>query len=166
MLRHLYKGLDEYLKLGVVEPSNSPWSSPVLLIPKANGEYRWVVDLREVNKVAKTDAYRSYKVQDVLVQLRDAMYLSSLDLKSAYFQVPLAVSSRPKTSFMVPGRGLFQFTRLPQGLNSSSAAWQRFIDSVIGYDLQPKCFVYLDDLVLVSRTFKDHLELLETVMSR
>jgi len=166
LLKFMYKGLDEYLSLGVVEPSTSPWCSPVLLIPEGNGEYRWVVDLREVNKTAKSDAYRSYKVSDVTDQLRDARFLSSVDLKSAYFQIPLEKSSREKTAFMVPGRGLFHFRRLPQGLNSSSAAWQRFIDTVIGYDLQPKVFVYLDDIVVVSQTLEEHVELLETILSR
>ena len=145
MLQVIHEGLDEYLKLGIIEPSVSAWSSPVIVLPKAEpGKYRWVVNLHEVNKVAKPDSYSPFKVNDILDQLRDARYLTSLDLKSAYWQIGLEKISREKTAFMVPGRGLYQFTRLPQGLNSSSAAWQRFIDSVIGYDLQPHCFVYLD----------------------
>jgi hypothetical protein len=101
----LHKGLKEYLEMGVVEPSNSPWASPVLLIPKSDGSYRWVVDLREVNKVTKPDAYPLPKVNDIIDQLRDAHYLSLIDLKSAYFQIPLEkkVERRPLLSYQVEG---------------------------------------------------------------
>lgn len=167
MLKHLHEGLERNLALGVVEKSTSAWCSPVIILPKSNtGEYRWVVNLKRINEHAKPDAYAPQRVNDILDQLREANYLSSIDCKSAYWQIPLESSSREKTAFMVPGRGLYQFTRLPQGLNSSSAAWQRFIDGVIGYDLQPHCFVYLDDIILISATFEEHIELLEKVMSR
>jgi len=73
---------------------------------------------------------------------------------------------KEKTAFIIPGRRLFQFTRMPQVLNSAAAVWQRFIDQVLGFDLQPKCFVYLDDVVLVSSSFEEHLTLLETVLTR
>ena len=93
--------------------------------------------------------------------------MSSIDLSSAYFQIPLADDgSKEKTAFIVPGRGLFQFTRMPQGLITSAATWQRFIDNIIGEDLKPYVFVYLDDIILISKDFEQHLKLLESVMSR
>ena len=150
----------------VVEPSNSPWASGVLLIKKPDDSYRWVVDLRNVNKVTKADSYPLPKVSDILDQLRDARYISSIDLTSAYFQIPLEKSSREKTAFIVPRKGLFQFKRMPQGLHTSPATWQRFIDRVLGEDLKPYVFVYLDDIIIVSQTFEDHLILLEKVLSR
>ena len=167
MLKIMQKREDEYLKLGVIEKSTSPWCSPVLLIPKPNpGKYRWVVSLKKVNKVAKPDSYSPYRVTDILDRLRDAKYLTSIDMRSAFWQTPLEKDSREKTAFMVPGRGLLQFTRLPQGLNSSRAAWLRFIDGVVGFDLQPHCFIYLDDLILVSSNFEEHLKLIDTVLGR
>jgi len=72
MRKHLYKGIDEFLKLNTIEPSTSSWCSPVLRVPKSNGEYLWVVDLREVIKVAKADAYSPNRVSEILDQLRDA----------------------------------------------------------------------------------------------
>jgi len=166
MLKIMQEGVDEYEKMGIVEKSSSPWCSPVILLPKPDGSYRWVVNLKKLNKKAKFDSYTPYKVNDIVDHLRDAKYLTSIDLRSAYFQIPLEKHSREKTAFMVPGRGLYQFTRLPQGLNSSSAAWQRFIDRVVGHDLQPYCFVYLDDLILVSSDFDEHLKLIDTVLGR
>lgn len=166
MLEIMHKGLDEWLQQGVVEPSRSPWASPVLLIKKKDGDYRWVVDLRRVNAVTKADAYPLPRIHDILDQLRDARFMSSIDLKSAYFQIPLGEDSKEKTAFIVPNRGLFQFTRMPQGLKTSAATWQRFIDEVLGEDLKPFVFVYLDDIICISRDFEHHLKLLESIMSR
>lgn len=162
----LHKGLDEWLILDVVEPSNSPWASAVLLVKKPDGSYRWVVDLRAVNRVTKADSYPLPKVNDILDQLRDAKYISSVDLKSAYFQIPLEESSKEKTAFIIPGRGLFQFKRMPQGLHTSAATWQRFIDRVLGEDLKPFVFVYLDDIIIISQTFEEHMEILSKVLQR
>ena len=166
MLDVLHSGLEEWLKQGVVEPSRSPWASPVLLIKKKDGSYRWVVDLRQVNRLTKSDAYPLPRVNSILDQLRDARFMSSIDLSSAYFQIPLEESSKEKTAFIVPGKGLYQFTRMPQGLVTSAATWQRFIDSVIGEDLKPYVFVYLDDIILISKDFDHHMKLLEAVLSR
>lgn len=162
----LHTGLEEWLKQGVVEKSSSPWASPVLLVKKHDNSYRWVVDLREVNKVTKGDSYPLPKVNDILDQLRDAKYISSIDLTSAYFQIPLDEASREKTAFVIPGRGLFQFKRMPQGLHTSAATWQRFIDTVLGEDLKPYVFVYLDDIIIVSQSFEQHLALLDKVLLR
>jgi len=141
-----------------------------MILPKANGaegeDGRWVVDLRRVNALAKSDAYRSLPISTIIDQLRDARYLPSIDLRSAFFQVELDKPSREKTAFVVPGRGLFQFTRMPQGLNSSAAAWQRLIDRVFGFDLQLRVFAYLDDIIIVSSDFDSHLDLVNTVLSR
>lgn len=166
LLEVLHKGLDEWLELGVVEPSCSPWASAVILVKKRDGSYRWVVDLRKVNEVTRADSYPLPKVNDILDQLRDARYISSIDLKSAYFQIPLDEASKEKTAFIVPGRGLFQFRRMPQGLHTSAATWQRFIDQVLGEDLKPYVFVYLDDIIIVSPDFKQHAALLEKVLAR
>ena len=164
--KHIDKELDDMLKQGVIERSNSPWSSPVLLIPKKDGSYRFCVDYRKLNSVTTRDAYPLPLISETLDQLRDARFLTSLDIKSAYWQIPVAESSRQYTAFTVPNRGLFQFKRLPFGLHNAPATWQRFIDDVLGYDLRPFVFVYLDDIIIVSQTFEKHLELLEEVTNR
>ncbi|KAK3917306.1 Transposon Ty3-I Gag-Pol polyprotein, partial [Frankliniella fusca] len=166
LIEVLHTGLEDWLKKGVVEPSSSPWASPVLLIKKGDGSYRWVVDLRTVNRLSKGDSYPLPKVTDILDQLREARYISSVDMSNAYFQIPLEEDSREKTAFIIPGKGLFQFTRMPQGLHTSAATWQRFIDRVLGEDLKPYVFVYLDDIIMISKDFDNHLALLEKVLSR
>lgn len=158
--------LDSMLRAGIVEPSSSAWSSPILLIPKKDGAYRFCVDYRRLNRVTKKDAYPLPLISGILDKLRDARYLSSLDIKSAYWQVPVAVESREFTAFSVTGRGLFQFRRMPFGLSNAPATFQRLIDTILGHDLEPYVFQYLDDIVIVTPTFKKHVEVLKLVLER
>lgn len=159
--------LDKMLELGVVEPSRSAWSSPVVLIKKKNNkDYRFCIDFRAVNKVTKRDAYALPYISTILDRLRNARYLSSIDLKSAYWQIPLAQDSKEKTAFTVPGRGLFQFTRMPFGLHNAPATWQRFVDNTLGHDLEPHVFIYLDDIVVATPDFDLHLEVLRKIFER
>lgn len=154
------------LDADVIEPSKSGWSSPVVLIPKKDGTYRFCVDYRRLNAVTKRDAYPIPYVSAILDSLRNARFLSSLDIKSAYWQIPVKESSREFTAFTVPGRGLYQFKRMPFGLTNAPATFQRFIDTVLGADLQPYVLVYLDDIIVVSPNFEIHLDILGKVFDR
>jgi len=158
--------LNRMLREGIVEPSKSSWSSPVVLIKKKDNTIRFCVDYRKLNQVTKRDAYPLPYVSHILDRLRNAHYLSSLDIKSAYWQVPVSAESREKTAFTVPGRGLFQFRRLPFGLHNSPATWQRLIDNVLGADLEPNVFVYLDDIVISTASFGEHIDILQKVFER
>lgn len=158
--------LDKMLELGVVVPSNSAWSSPVVLVDKPDGSKRFCVNFRKVNAVTKRDAYPLPQVTTILDRLRDAKFLTSLDVKSAYWQIPMAADSREKTAFTVPGRGLYEFTAMPFGLHNAAATWQRFIDRIIGVDLEPHVFCYLDDIVVVTQDFTSHLQVLKTIFER
>lgn len=164
--RQVYQELDKMLADGVVEPSNSPWASPILLIRKDDGKYRFVVDFRQLNKVTTRDAYPLPFISATLDKLRDAHYLTTLDIKSAYWQIPLSEESKPLTAFVIPNRGLYQFRRMPMGLHNAPATWQRFIDRVIGVDLEKYVFVYLDDVIVCTDTFERHLEILKEVLRR
>lgn len=118
MQRHIDAELDGMLRLGVVEKSNSPWASPIVMVKKAKSDsWRFCVDFRKLNSVTIRDSYPLPIIADVLDKLRDARYLSTIDIKSAYWQVPLEKESRKYTAFVVPNRGLFQFTRMPFGLH-------------------------------------------------
>lgn len=167
MQKYIDEELQEMLRMDVVEKSSSPWASPIVMVKKKNSnKWRFCVDYRKLNSVTERDSYPLPLVSDTLDKLKDAKYLSSLDIKSAYWQIPVAESSRPLTAFVVPNRGLFQFKRMPFGLHNAPATWQRFIDTILGPELEPHVFVYLDDVVVVTQTFEKHLSVLNEVLKR
>uniref|UniRef100_A0A1Y1N3D6 RNA-directed DNA polymerase n=1 Tax=Photinus pyralis TaxID=7054 RepID=A0A1Y1N3D6_PHOPY len=136
------EAVDDMLENGVIEPSKSAWASPICLIPKKDHTYRFCVDYRKLNAVTAKDSYPIPYLSSILDQLRDARYLSSLDIKSAYWQVGVAESSRQYTAFTVPGRGLFQFRRMPFGLTNAPSTWMRIIDNILGIDLKTLSLVF------------------------
>lgn len=166
LLKHMDLELQDMLDKDVIEPSSSAWSSPIVMVKKKDDSWRFCVDYRKVNRVSQGDAYPLPMVSSILDRLRDAKFMSSLDIKSAYWQIEVEEKSRPITAFTVPGRGLYQFKRLPFGLSTAPATWQRLIDRVIGVDLEPFCFKYLDDIIIITQTFEQHLEVLSKVLQR
>lgn len=115
----------EMEKAGVIEPSRSAWSSPVVIVKKKDGKHRFCIDFRKVNSVTERDAYPLPQVTATLDKLRGAKYISTIDLKSGYWQIPLTPASRPITAFTIPGRGLMQFTVMP----SLSCSFLSFLSS-------------------------------------
>lgn len=166
LLKILNKELDDMLRLDVVEPSNSPWCSPVLLVKKSSGEYRFCFDGRKLNESTKHDSYPLPRIDRILNMLKDAKYISSIDLRKAFWQIPLEEESKEKTAFAIPGRGLFQFKVVPFGLCNSAQTQQRLMDSIFGPEFEPNIFVYLDDIIVTSASFQEHLELLSRVKDR
>jgi hypothetical protein len=156
--------VDKMLAEGVIEPSDSPWSSPIVLAKKKDGKHRFCIDFRKVNEVTRKDAYPLPFINVILDKLRRARYISTIDLKSGYWQVPVTEASKPITAFTVPSRGLYQFRVMPFGLHSAPATFQRLMDRVIGQELDPYCFAYLDDIVVFGETFEQHLEVLQEVL--
>uniref|UniRef100_A0A6V7INS5 Reverse transcriptase domain-containing protein n=1 Tax=Bracon brevicornis TaxID=1563983 RepID=A0A6V7INS5_9HYME len=122
------------------------------MVKKPNGKYRFCIDFRRINEVTKKDAYPIPNMTGILHELRQAHYLTTLDLSQAYFQVPLSKELREITASIVPGRGFFQFKRMPFGLTNAPATFQRLIDKLIGPEMYPHVFVYLDDIIIVTRT--------------
>jgi hypothetical protein len=151
---------------GLIEPSDSPCSSPIVLAKKKDGKHRFCIDFRKVNEVTRKDAYPLPFINVILDKLRRAWYISTIDVKSGYWQVPLTPANKPITAFMVPSRGLYQFRVMPFGLHSAPATFQRLMDRVMGPELDPYCFAYLDDIVVLGETFEQHLEVLQEVFRR
>lgn len=167
MQRIANKEVDEMLKDGIIEPSHSPYSSPIVLIPKQSGEYRFCIDYREINKISIKDAYPIPRIQAILEKLKGARFISTMDLRHGYWQVPLCEESRPISAFTVPGRGLFQFRVMPFGLHSAGATFQRVLDGLIGPEMTEECaYAYLDDIVVVSKTFDEHITHLRRIFTR
>jgi hypothetical protein len=132
--------MDKLSKEGATEPSMSAWSSPIVMLKKPNGESRMCLDFRKVNAVTKKNSYLLPYVEDILRKLRSTKFISTIDLKNCYWQVPLEPSSREKTAFTIPGRGLFQFVVMPFGLCHSPATLQRLLDTVLKEEMGNKCF--------------------------
>lgn len=101
--------VDRMLSEGVIEPSESAWSSPTVIVRKKDGKPRFCVDFRKLIEVSEKDAYPLPFINAILDKLRQAKFISTIDLKQGYWQIPLTPASKPLTAFTVPGRGLFQF---------------------------------------------------------
>lgn len=165
--RILVEQLDEMLKEDVVEPCESPWSSPVLLTPKKNGELRFCLDSRKLNAITKKDAYSLPYISEILDNLRDARYLSSLDLSKSFWQILIQEEDRQKTAFYIPSRGTFQFKSMPFGLTNAPATQQRLVDALFyGPEFEHRVFVFVDDIIIVSNNFEQHMSLLTRVLEK
>ena len=128
--------IDKMLEQGIIEPSYSDWLNPIVMIKKPNGEYRFCLDFRKVNKITKKDLYPIPLMNEILDTLRSAKFISKIDLKSAYLQIPLEENSKPFTAFTAPGKGMYEFKRMPFGLTNAPATFQRLMDNVITPDLK------------------------------
>lgn len=159
----LYSEVDKMLEQGVIQESKSAWSSPVLVVKKANGKMRFCLDCRAVNKVTAKDAYPMPIIDGILASLHETVFISSIDLKDAFWQIELSPESRDKTAFTVPGRPLYEFTRMPFGLCNAPQTMCRLMDKVIPSELREFVFVYIDDLLVVSKNFETHIERLKVV---
>lgn len=162
--QELYEEIDRMLELDIIEECEmSAWSSPVVCVKKSNGKVRMCIDSRKLNKVTKKDAYPLPLIDGLLGRLSETRFISSLDLKDAFWQIPLAAESRDKTAFVVPGRPLYQFKVMPFGLCNAPQTMSRLMDKVIPHRLHDKIFVYLDDLLIISASYEEHIYLLRFV---
>ena len=159
------KLVSDMLKKDVIEPSSSPWASPIVLVQKKDGSIRFCVDYRKVNAVTRKDAYPIPRVDDTLDTLSGSKWFSTLDLISGYWQVEVDESDREKTAFCTPD-GHYQFKVMPFGLCNAPATFQQLMDMVLAGLQWNNCLVYLDDVIVVGKTFEDHLQNLRNVFGR
>uniref|UniRef100_A0ABD2WHR2 RNA-directed DNA polymerase n=1 Tax=Trichogramma kaykai TaxID=54128 RepID=A0ABD2WHR2_9HYME len=159
--------VEKWCEEGIIERSASDYCSVPVLVKKQNSdEYRMCIDFREINKKTVKDAYPVASLDTVLDKLRKARYISKIDLKAAYHQIPMEKTSRKYTAFAVAGSGLWQFTRLPFGLVNAPMTFCRLVDHLFGPEYEPYVFYYLDDIILVTETFEQHLDWIGKVLRR
>ena len=158
------KELEEMQMQGIIEPSNSEWAAPIVIVKKKDRAIRLGVDYRRLNALSCVDAYPMPRIDDLIDLLGQCRYISTLDLTKGYWQVPVAKRDQSKTAFATPF-GLYQFKRMPFGLQGAPATFQRLMDAVLK-ELRSFASAYLDDIIVFSCTWKEHLQHLDAVMTR
>lgn len=166
MQKEIDEVVDRMLALKVIEPASGAWSNPMVAVRKSNGKLRYCLDARKLNSVTVPEAYPVQDLNRILGRLHSTKFLSSIDLSDAFWQVGLKKEDRPKTAFAVSGRGFFMFSRMPFGLINSAATLCRLVDLVIGCDLEPWVFKYLDDFIVATDTLERHLWVLTEIARR
>jgi transposase InsO family protein/dUTPase len=157
-----YEEIQKMLKAGVIVPSRSPWTSPVVLVSKKDGTVRFCVDYRKLNQLTKKDSYPLPRIDLMLEKFHDIEYFSTLDLTSGYWQVPMDPTSQEKTAF-TSNHGIFEFKVMPFGLTNAPSSFQRLMDEVLQPILGKFVLVYLDDLIIFSKDLPQHIVHLKTV---
>ena len=156
------RNLEEMVKQGIIEPSTSDWSAPMLIVIQKDGRIRICVDYRCLNSVSKADAYPIPRIEDLIDQLGNAKYLSMLDFTRGYWQIPVVAEHCHKTAFATPW-GLYQFRRMPFGLRGGPATFQRMMDALLR-GVENVSNAYIDDIIVFSLTWEEHLRHLTEVL--
>ena len=159
------KQIAEMLDQGVIRPSHSPWASPIVLVRKKDGTFRFCIDYRKLNSVTIRDAHPLPRVDDLLEALNGSSIFSTLDLRQGYWQIKMHPDDKEKTAFVTPD-GLYEFDRLPFGLSGAPATFDRALEIILSglqYDI---CLCYFDDIIIPSTTIQEHCEKLSLVLDR
>lgn len=156
------KQLDAWFEQRVIEPSISPWAAPVVIVYR-NGKARFCVDYRKLNAVTIADEHPIPRQNEIIQALSGAQVLSSMDALSGFTQIEIAEEDREKSAFRTH-RGLFQFRRMPFGLRNGPAIFQRIMQGILAPFLWIFALVYIDDIVVYSKSWEEHLEHLDAVL--
>ena len=158
--------VQQMLSSNVIRPSNSPWASPVVMVRKKDGSLRFCVDFRQLNAATIKDAHPLPWIDDLLDALHGAKWFSTLDLKSGYWQVPISEQDKEKTAFRTSSGQLFEFNQVPFGLCNAPATFSRLMDRVLAGLHWETCLFYLDDIIVFSSTWEEHLARFRKVFER
>lgn len=157
--------IDSMLRLGVIERAKSPYSSPILLVRKKDGKMRFCVDFRRLNKILLFDAEPLPDVEQMFASLSGANYFSKLDLAKGYWQIPMDPRDKPKTAFTTP-QGQFQWNVMPFGLKTAGAVFSRVMREVLKPLQLTEAQNFMDDLLISTRSWSQHLQVLRQIFSR
>ncbi|MGI9161329.1 MAG: reverse transcriptase domain-containing protein, partial [Mycobacterium sp.] len=162
----LHTQIDEWLKIGIIEPCFSRYNSPIFVVPKKDGSFRFVLDYRALNENSLEDRYTMKDVGECIGEIGKAgsTIFSTMDLTWGFHQLPLASSSRPYTAFTCPGRGQFQYNVLSMGLKGGPSSFQRMMElATLGL---PNVIVYIDDLLIHTSSHDEHIKCLQLLFNR
>lgn len=155
--------VEKLLNLGIIQPSNSSYSSPPVLVAKSDNTYRLAIDYRALNSVTIFDAEPPCIAEEELDKFHDALYFSEFDITKAYYQIKLAVNARKYTAFPT-SKGLMEFVRMPFGLVTAVASYIKLMRIVLS-DLSNVCF-YFDNIFIYSKDWTTHVSTIERVLIR
>lgn len=153
--------ITDMLNQGIIRPSNSPWSSPIWIVPKkldASGKRKWrlVIDYRKLNEKTISDRYPIPNITEILDKLGRSMYFSTIDLASGFHQIEVDKEDIQKTAFNVEN-GHYEFVRMPFGLKNAPSTFQRVMDNILREHIGVRCLVYMDDIIVFSTSLQEHL---------
>ena len=157
--------LDQMLKDGVIRPSRSAWAAPVSLVKKPGGGLRFVTDYRELNANTIPDKYPLPRVDTTIDYLAGKRWFTIMDLRWGFWQIPIKEDHKHYTAFCTP-HGLFEYNKLPFGLRNSPPTFQRVMDAVLAGIKYSFCLAYVDDIIVFSDKFDEHVKHIDQVLGR
>ena len=166
LVEEVREHIQEMLDGGAICPSQSPWCNAVVLVRKKDGGLRFCIDFRRLNSRTKKDAYPLPRMQETMESMVGARFFSTMDLKSGFWQVKMAKDSQQYTAFTVGSMGVYEFLRMPYGLCNAPATFQRLMQNCLGELNLTYALIYLDNVIVFSRTEEEHLHCLWVVFAR
>ena len=158
--------IQEMLDVGAIQPSNNPWASAVVLVRKKDRKLRFCIDLQKLNARTIKDAYSLPQIDEALDCLSGAEWFSSLDLKSGYWQVEMEEDGTALTAFTVGPLGFYECEQMPFRLTNAPATFQWLMQSCLGNLHLQYYIIYLDDIIVFSKTPEEHLTRLQAVFEK
>jgi len=158
--------LEQLLSSGIIRPSKSPYASPVVLVRKKTGKLRLCIDYRMLNSKTVKDSYALPRIEEIFDSLNGAKYFSTIDMKSGYHQIEVEERHKERTSFSAGALGFWEFNKMPFGLSCAPATMQRVVEECLGELNMKVCVSYIDDLIIYSKTYEEHLVNIDKVFAR
>ncbi len=166
---HFESAIDEEIKknlnLGIISKSQSDWCSRIVPVTKPDGSLRMCVNYRALNQITTKDRYPLPRIDEILDSLSGALYFTSLDATSGYYQISMCEADKKKTAFAWKG-GLYEFNRMPFGLCNAPATFQRTMDKILAEERGKFVIPYLDDIIIYSKSSDEHIEHVKKVIGR
>ena len=166
LVEEIREHIQEMLDGGTMHPSQSPWCNAVVLVRKKDGGLRFCIDFHRLNSWTKKDVYPLPQIQETMESMVGTRFFSTMDLKSGFWQVKMAKDSQQYTAFTVGSMGVYEFLRMPYGLCNTPATFQRLMQNCLGELNLTYALIYLDDVIVFSRTEEEHLHRLRVVFAR